>query len=130
MAEPSKVLHIRNVGHEISENDLLNLVQQFGLVTKLVMLRAKNQALLQMHDVSAAIDALQYYSTVQPSVRGRNVYIQFSSHQELTTVEHPTHARRSGDQDCKLSFSTHHNKMPFKQKIICRGAISMMAAVS
>lgn len=41
MAEPSKVLHVRNVGHEISENDLLKLVQQFGSVTKLVMLRAK-----------------------------------------------------------------------------------------
>lgn len=119
MAEPSKVLHVRNVGHEISENDLLKLVQQFGSVTKLVMLRAKNQALLQMHDVSAAIYAIQYYSTVQPTVRGRNVYIQFSSHQELTTVEQPTHARQSGDQDCKLSFSMHHNKMLFKQKIIC-----------
>ncbi|RRT70304.1 hypothetical protein B296_00031260 [Ensete ventricosum] len=52
MAEPSKVIHIRNVGQEISEvafsscilqNDLLQLVQPFGVVTKLVMLRAKNQ---------------------------------------------------------------------------------------
>lgn len=47
MTEPSKVIHVRNVGHEISENDLLQLVQPFGHVTKLVMLRAKNQGIFK-----------------------------------------------------------------------------------
>ncbi|XP_043697981.1 polypyrimidine tract-binding protein homolog 3-like isoform X1 [Telopea speciosissima] len=98
MTEPSKVIHIRNVGHEISENDLLQLLQPFGVVTKLVMLRAKNQALLQMQDVASAVSALQYFANVQPSVRGRNVYIQFSSHQELTTMDQNTQGRK-GDQD-------------------------------
>ncbi|CAM8956780.1 unnamed protein product [Rhodiola kirilowii] len=37
MTEASKVIHIRNVGHEISENDLLQLVHPFGGVSKLVM---------------------------------------------------------------------------------------------
>ncbi|CAL9114506.1 unnamed protein product [Musa textilis] len=101
MTEPSKVIHIRNVGHEISENDLLQLVQPFGVVTKLVMLRAKNQALLQMHDLSSSINVLQYYTNVQPSVRGRNVYIQFSSHQELTTADQNSQGRK-GDQVCTL----------------------------
>ncbi|KAH1206772.1 Polypyrimidine tract-binding 3 [Glycine max] len=87
MAEPSKVIHVRNVGHEISENDLLQLFQPFGVITKLVMLRAKNQALLQMQDIPSAVNALQFYANVQPSIRGRNVYVQFSSHQELTTMD-------------------------------------------
>ncbi|KAL5195319.1 Polypyrimidine tract-binding 3 [Glycine soja] len=87
MTEPSKVIHVRNVGHEISENDLLQLFQPFGVITKLVMLRAKNQALIQMQDVPSAVNALQFYANVQPSIRGRNVYVQFSSHQELTTME-------------------------------------------
>eukprot|EP00252_Welwitschia_mirabilis_P014051 TRINITY_DN3107_c0_g1_i5.p1 TRINITY_DN3107_c0_g1~~TRINITY_DN3107_c0_g1_i5.p1 ORF type:complete len:462 (-),score=78.92 TRINITY_DN3107_c0_g1_i5:174-1559(-) len=99
MTEPSKVLHIRNVGAEISENDLLQLVQRFGTVTKLVMLRAKNQALMQMHDITSAMDVLDHYTTVQPSIRGRNVYIQFSSHQELTTADQPGQGRRNGDQE-------------------------------
>ncbi|KAF6157855.1 hypothetical protein GIB67_003755, partial [Kingdonia uniflora] len=98
MSEPSKVIHVRNVGQEIAENDLLQLVQPFGVVTKLVMLRAKNQALLQMHDVASAVNALQYYANVQPSIRGRNVYIQFSSHQELTTMEQNPSGRNGGDQ--------------------------------
>ncbi|OMP11963.1 hypothetical protein COLO4_03566 [Corchorus olitorius] len=96
MAEPSKVIHVRNVGHEISENDLLTLFQPFGVITKLVMLRAKNQALLQMQDVPSAINALQFYTNVQPTIRGRNVYVQFSSHQELTTMDQNAQGR--GDE--------------------------------
>ncbi|RHN51079.1 putative nucleotide-binding alpha-beta plait domain-containing protein [Medicago truncatula] len=87
MAEQSKVIHVRNVGHEISENDLLQLFQPFGVVTKLVMLRAKNQALVQMQDVASADSAIQFYINSQPSIRGRNVYVQFSSHRELTTMD-------------------------------------------
>ncbi|KAK6277131.1 hypothetical protein POUND7_017454 [Theobroma cacao] len=96
MAEPSKVIHVRNVGHEISENDLLQLFQPFGVITKLVMLRAKNQALLQMQDIPSAINALQFYTNVQPTIRGRNVYVQFSSHQELTTMDQTAQGR--GDE--------------------------------
>ncbi|XWS15286.1 hypothetical protein CRYUN_Cryun35bG0082600 [Craigia yunnanensis] len=69
MAEPSKVIHVRNVGHEISENDLLQLFQPFEVITKLVMLRAKNQALLQMQDVPSAINALQFYANGEEYLR-------------------------------------------------------------
>ncbi|KAF2291119.1 hypothetical protein GH714_020221 [Hevea brasiliensis] len=103
MTEPSKVIHVRNVGHEISENDLLQLFQPFGVITKLVMLRAKNQALLQMQDVPSAINALQFYTNVQPTIRGRNVYVQFSSHQELTTMDQNSQGR--GDEVFKPLFS-------------------------
>ncbi|KAL8162583.1 hypothetical protein V2J09_014072 [Rumex salicifolius] len=69
MSEPSKVIHVRNVGQEIAE------------------------ALVQMQDIPQAVSVVQYYSDVQPSIRGRNVYIQFSSHQELTTMDQNAHAR-------------------------------------
>ncbi|KAF8404450.1 hypothetical protein HHK36_009335 [Tetracentron sinense] len=122
MTEPSKVIHVRNVGHEISENDLFQLVQPFGVVTKLVMLRAKNQALLQMHDVASAVGALQYYTNIQPSVRGRNVYIQFSSHQELTTMDQNAQGRKSGDQDTQpnriLLVTIHHLLYPMTVEVL------------
>uniref|UniRef100_A0A7N0TV63 RRM domain-containing protein n=1 Tax=Kalanchoe fedtschenkoi TaxID=63787 RepID=A0A7N0TV63_KALFE len=121
MTEPSKVIHIRNVGHEISENDLLQLVHPFGGVSKLVMLRAKNQALIQMQDMASAVSMLQYYSNVQPSVRGRNVYVQFSSHQELTTMEQNIQARK-GDQDTQpnriLLVSIHHMLYPITVEVL------------
>ncbi|KAJ0025245.1 hypothetical protein Pint_07900 [Pistacia integerrima] len=117
MAEPSKVIHVRNVGHEISENDLLQLFQPFGVITKLVMLRAKNQALLQMQDVPSAIAALQYYANVQPSIRGRNVYVQFSSHQELTTMDQNTQGR--GDEPNRILLVTiHHMLYPITVEVL------------
>lgn len=120
MTEPSKVIHVRNVGQEIAENDLLQLLQPFGAVSKLVMLRAKNQALLQMYDMSSAVSALQYYSNVQPSVRGRNVYMQFSSHQELTTADQGPQGRK--DQDLEpnriLLVTIHHMLYPITVEVL------------
>lgn len=109
MSEPSKVIHVRNVGHEISENDLLQLFQPFGVIAKLVMLRAKNQALVQMQDVPSAINVLQFYANVQPSIRGRNVYVQFSSHQELTTIDQNSHGR--GDEPNRILLVTIHQML-------------------
>ncbi|RYQ93071.1 hypothetical protein Ahy_B09g099331 isoform C [Arachis hypogaea] len=108
MAEPSKVIHVRNVGHEISENDLLQLFQPFGVITKLVMLRAKNQALVQMQDVASAVNSLQFYANVQPSIRGRNVYVQFSSHQELTSMDQN---QGRGDEPNRILLVTIHHMM-------------------
>ncbi|KAJ7556550.1 hypothetical protein O6H91_05G088300 [Diphasiastrum complanatum] len=115
MTEASKVLHLRNVGPEIAENDLLQLVQAFGIVEKMVVIRAKNQALLQMQDVASAINVMHYYSQVQPSVRGRNVYIQFSSHKELTISDQSGQTRRpSSDQEQqpnRILLITVHNPL-------------------
>ncbi|KAL3533375.1 hypothetical protein ACH5RR_006896 [Cinchona calisaya] len=117
MTEPSKVIHVRNVGHEISENDLLQLFQPFGVITKLVMLRAKNQALLQMQDIPSAVNALQFYTNVQPSIRGRNVYVQFSSHQELTTMDQNTQGR--GDEPNRILLVTiHHMLYPITVEVL------------
>lgn len=57
----------------------------FGVITKLGMLRAKNQALLQMPEIPAAVSAIQFYENAQPNIKGTNGYVQFAPHQELTT---------------------------------------------
>ncbi|KAK7259441.1 hypothetical protein RIF29_25048 [Crotalaria pallida] len=49
--------------------DLLDLFQPYGVISKLVMLRAKNQALIQMQDVASAVSAIQFYEKVQPNIR-------------------------------------------------------------
>lgn len=118
MAEPSKVIHVRNVGHEISEPDLLQLFQPFGVINKLVMLRAKNQALLQMQDVPSAVNAMQFYANVQPSIRGRNVYVQFSSHQELTTMEQNTQGRGDEEPNRILLVTIHHMLYPITVEVL------------
>ncbi|KAJ9545992.1 hypothetical protein OSB04_025699 [Centaurea solstitialis] len=97
--------------------DLLQLFQPFGVINKLVMLRAKNQALLQMQDVPSAVSAMQFYANVQPSIRGRNVYVQFSSHQELTTMEQNTQGR--GDEPNRILLVTiHHMLYPITVEVL------------
>eukprot|EP00245_Coleochaete_scutata_P008098 TRINITY_DN240_c0_g1_i1.p1 TRINITY_DN240_c0_g1~~TRINITY_DN240_c0_g1_i1.p1 ORF type:complete len:476 (-),score=95.34 TRINITY_DN240_c0_g1_i1:459-1886(-) len=110
MAEPSKVIHVRNVGPEISEQDLQQLAQSFGAPHKIVVLRAKNQALIEMNDLSSAIQMIQYYTTMQASVRGRNVYMQFSSHQELTNQDPAGRSKAEQDlQPNRILLVTIHN---------------------
>ncbi|KAG7025149.1 Polypyrimidine tract-binding protein-like 3 [Cucurbita argyrosperma subsp. argyrosperma] len=123
------------------QNDLLQLFQPFGVITKLVMLRAKNQALIQMQDVPSAVNALQFFANVQPSIRGagrgklvfprerildsgptillrgRNVYVQFSSHQELTTADQNAQGR--GDEPNRILLVTiHHMLYPITVEVL------------
>lgn len=82
---PSRVIHFRNVGPDVTQHDLLVLATSVGAIEQVLMLKSKNQALLQFADLSSAINFMQYYSTVPASIRGRNIYPQFSSHQELSS---------------------------------------------
>ncbi|KAJ4460339.1 putative Polypyrimidine tract-binding protein 3 [Paratrimastix pyriformis] len=88
---PSRVLHLRNVTTDISQNDILTLAVPFGTVQHVVLLRAKNQCLLQFQDVASATAMLQYYSqggrgAPQVPIRGHNIYLQYSAHQELNSA--------------------------------------------
>ena len=51
------------------------------------MLHDKNQAFLKIQYVISSINAIEYYTSVQPIIRGMNVYVQSSSHQELTILD-------------------------------------------
>lgn len=90
---PSRVIHFRNVGPDVTQNDLQMLATGLGAIEQVLMLKSKNQALLQFADLASAISFMQYYSTIQANIRGRNVYPQFSSHQELSSSSGiiPTH---------------------------------------
>eukprot|EP00668_Euglena_longa_P025989 GGOE01032510.1.p1 GENE.GGOE01032510.1~~GGOE01032510.1.p1 ORF type:complete len:297 (+),score=70.20 GGOE01032510.1:25-891(+) len=82
--EPSRVLHLRNVTSEVSHADLQNLASPFGKVQNIVLLRDKNQALIQMDSVAGASAVLNFYTTGYTEVGGRRVYLKYSRHQELT----------------------------------------------
>ncbi|KAF3669788.1 Polypyrimidine tract-binding protein -like protein 3 [Capsicum annuum] len=70
-----------------------------------------------MQDIAAAVNAIQFYSNVQPSIRGRNVYVQFSSHQELTTVEQSSQGR--GEEPNRiLLVSIHHVLYPITVDVL------------
>jgi len=81
----SKVIHFRNVTQEITQGDLMALATPFGEVDKIVMMKTKNQCLLEFKELSSSIMMVNFYINTQPQVRGRRVYMRFSRHQGLTS---------------------------------------------
>ncbi|GAA0173340.1 RNA processing factor [Lithospermum erythrorhizon] len=84
---PSKVLHLRNLPWECTEEELVELGKPFGRVvnTKCNVGANKNQAFIEFAELNQAISMISYYaSSSEPAmVRGKNVYLQYSNRQEI-----------------------------------------------
>jgi len=59
------------------------LATPFGEVDKIVMMKTRNQALVEFKDLASAIMMINFYINTQPQIRGRRVYMRFSRHQQL-----------------------------------------------
>eukprot|EP01135_Chromosphaera_perkinsii_P010089 Nk52_evm14s2011 gene=Nk52_evmTU14s2011 len=95
-AVPSRVLHVRNLVPEATENNIFELGKNFGTVTNCLMLQGKGQALLEMETIQEATDVLQYFQEHRPLVCGKPVYVQFSTRPEIR-VQKPGHKRGEND---------------------------------
>ncbi|XP_030582762.1 polypyrimidine tract-binding protein 1-like isoform X4 [Archocentrus centrarchus] len=102
---PSRVIHIRKLPNDITEAEVISLGMPFGDVTNLLMLKAKNQAFLEMNSEEAAQNLVGYYSTVVPIIRHHPIYVQFSNHKELKTDNSPNQERA---QAALRALSTSH----------------------
>ncbi|XP_010257877.1 PREDICTED: polypyrimidine tract-binding protein homolog 1-like isoform X2 [Nelumbo nucifera] len=84
---PSKVLHLRNLPWECTEEELVELCKPFGKIvnTKCNVGANRNQAFVEFADLNQAISMVSYYaSSSEPAqVRGKTVYIQYSNRQEI-----------------------------------------------
>ncbi|KAF0031817.1 hypothetical protein F2P81_016372 [Scophthalmus maximus] len=89
---PSRVLHLRQLPGDVSEQEVLALGLPFGRVSKLITLRSKNQAFLEMASEEAAVTMVNYYTTATPTVRNQPVFIQYSNHRELKTDNLTNHS--------------------------------------
>ncbi|KQS51939.1 polypyrimidine tract-binding protein 1 isoform X1 [Drosophila erecta] len=85
IAKASKVIHLRNIPNESGEADVIALGIPFGRVTKVLVLKGKNQAFIEMADEISATSLVSCYTVNPPQMRGRMVYVQFSNHRELKT---------------------------------------------
>ncbi|KAJ8452711.1 hypothetical protein Cgig2_005047 [Carnegiea gigantea] len=103
---PSKVLHLRNLPWECTEEELIELGKPFGKVvnTKCNVGANKNQAFIEfvradnsMADLNQAIAMISYYaSSSEPAqIRGKTVYLQYSNRQEI--VNNKTTADTAGN---------------------------------
>ncbi|KAI5561895.1 hypothetical protein POPTR_015G020800v4 [Populus trichocarpa] len=96
---PSKVLHLRNLPWECTEEELVELGKPFGNVvnTKCNVGPNRNQAFIEFADLNQAIAMISYYaSSSEPAqVRGKTVYLQYSNRQEI--VNNKTTADAGGN---------------------------------
>ncbi|KAL8167460.1 hypothetical protein V2J09_008959 [Rumex salicifolius] len=96
---PSKVLHLRNLPWECTEEELIEIAKPFGRVvnTKCNVGANKNQAFIEFADLNQAIQMISYYaSSSDPAqIRGKTVYLQYSNRQEV--VNSKTSADTSGN---------------------------------
>ncbi|KAJ8750248.1 hypothetical protein K2173_014163 [Erythroxylum novogranatense] len=90
---PSKVLHLRSLPRECSEEELIELCKPFGNIvnTKCNVGANRNQAFVEFSDLNQAIQMVSYYaSSSEPAqVRGKTVYIQYSNRHEIVNNKSP-----------------------------------------
>lgn len=84
---PSKVIHVRNLPWECTEEELTELGKPFGKIvnTKCNVGANQNQAFVEFAELNQAIAMVSYYaSSADPAqVRGKTVYLQYSNRQEI-----------------------------------------------
>ncbi|CAJ2667428.1 unnamed protein product [Trifolium pratense] len=84
---PSKVLHLRKLPWECTEEELIELGKPFGHVvnTKCNVGSNRNQAFIEFADLNQAIAMISYYASLsEPAqVLGKTVYLQYSNRQEI-----------------------------------------------
>ena len=71
--EPSPVLHIRNLPPDVDQDDVFSLAERFGGVRNCLLMRVKNQALLEMNDVGVATAMVASYTASPPILRSVRV---------------------------------------------------------
>lgn len=87
---PSKVLHIRNLPYETTDEELRELAAPFGQLvqTKLNVGTNRNQAFIEFPDQAQSIQMANYFqNSADPAkVRGKTVYLQYSTRNEIVNA--------------------------------------------
>lgn len=81
--KPSRVIHIRNLPQEVDDTTVAMLAVPFGYIDNIVFVRKNNQALIQMREITEAIDMADYFNQFVPLMYGKHLFIQFSKHPQL-----------------------------------------------
>ncbi|XP_014875371.1 polypyrimidine tract-binding protein 3 isoform X1 [Poecilia latipinna] len=121
---PSPVLHLRQLPADTSEQEVVDLALPFGRVSKLITLRTKNQAFLEMASEEAAVTMVNYYASAPPTIRNQPVFIQYSTHRELKTDNLTNQVKRSllGPAHCivsnRVGGASASNLSPYQQRAL------------
>ncbi|KAF7496344.1 Polypyrimidine tract-binding protein 3 [Sarcoptes scabiei] len=88
----SRVVHIRNIPSDTSQQELFLMASPFGNITNHLFVRSKNQAFVEFDSHFSAMQMASYWiqttiggvpTQVQPTIRGHHLQVQISNHKEL-----------------------------------------------
>lgn len=84
--DPSRVVHLRNIPHQLSENEIIYLGLAFGNITNVLFLRSKSQAFLEFENLNDAQQMIAHFnSNAALQFNGKKIFVQYSNHHELNT---------------------------------------------
>jgi RNA recognition motif-containing protein len=122
---PKKVLHVRNLPFDCTDDELISLSSGFGPVKHVLILTQKNQrgqAFVEMEELENAIALVQYYSNAPPMLRykhayiplipsrGRSIYFQYSSREALTFSNDQPKQSQSYSNQSSQSYGNQHSQ--------------------
>ncbi|CAK9302664.1 unnamed protein product [Gordionus sp. m RMFG-2023] len=85
--EPSKVLHISNLPFDTTERELNQFCSPFGVSRKIMIIKNKNQAFIEMESEYDATNLMDYFQIFDIHLRSNKIVIQYSNHKNLS-VKH------------------------------------------
>ena len=84
-AEASRVVHLRNIPTQLTENEIIYLGLAFGPIKNVLFLRSKSQAFLEFERLDDSQQMCSHFQTTQATFSGKKIFVQFSNHAELNT---------------------------------------------
>ncbi|CAH8519755.1 unnamed protein product [Heterobilharzia americana] len=85
-ASPSRVIHIRNMPSDATENEIALFAIPFGLLKNMVLSKRSNQALIEMHTLEEAVQLVAHYLKYPVTLHGKHLIFQFSTHSHLELI--------------------------------------------
>lgn len=128
--EPSRVVHLRNIPNQLTENEIIYLGLSFGNITNVLFLRSKNQAFLEFENLSDAPLMISHFNNSPATFSGKKIFVQYSNHQELNTDpsnSNNQHAKTALAEACALHYAS---KNGGKNTVLRATILNMMYPVT
>nr|CAH8845652.1 unnamed protein product [Trichobilharzia regenti] len=84
--QPSRVVHIRNMPSDATENEIALFTIPFGSLKNMVLSKRSNQALIEMNVLEEAAQLVTHYLKYPVTLHGKHLIFQFSTHSHLELV--------------------------------------------
>ncbi|CAJ0956017.1 unnamed protein product, partial [Mesorhabditis belari] len=87
--KPSRVVHLRNIPSDMVDVELVHFCMQYGKINNYMLLKGKNQAFVEFEEQMCSTTMCDSLAAVPIQIRGRTMFAQYSTHQELKVESTP-----------------------------------------